>query len=142
MKAEWLLGIHVAVVHAFPRPPASALISGFVMMACQLGSNEMSSECLCTVFVCSLHTRGRGVSLLSAIHTGRVSRFAQICANPLMLLAACVNTPIYCSMFHNLHACVARCSASCVNGAQKSSAAHALLSDYSTWLPIPSAKTS
>ncbi len=33
-----------------------------------------------------------------------------------MLLATCVNTPIYCSVFHNLHACVARCSASCVNG--------------------------
>ena len=34
-----------------------------------------------------------------------------------MLLATCVNTPIYCSVFHNLRACVARCSASCVNGA-------------------------
>ncbi len=29
----------------------------------------------------------------------------------------CVNTPIYCSVFHHLHARVARCSASCVNGA-------------------------
>ncbi len=29
-----------------------------------------------------------------------------------------VNTPTYCSVFHNLRARVARCSASCVNGAQ------------------------
>ena len=36
-----------------------------------------------------------------------------------MLLATCVNTPIYCNVFHNLHAYVARCSASCVNGAQE-----------------------
>ncbi len=38
-------------------------------------------------------------------------------ANPLMLLATCVNTPICCSLFHNLRARIARCSASCVNGA-------------------------
>ncbi len=38
-------------------------------------------------------------------------------ANPLMLHVTCVNTPIYYSVFHNLHAHVARCSASCVNGA-------------------------
>ncbi len=54
------------------------------------------------------------------VHTGRVSRFAHKFANlrvnPLMLLATCVNTSIYCSVFHNLHARVARCSASCVNG--------------------------
>ena len=43
---------------------------------------------------------------------------ADLRANPLMLLATCVNTPICCSVFHNLHVCVARCSASCVNGAQ------------------------
>ncbi len=35
-----------------------------------------------------------------------------------MLLATCVNTPIYCSVFHNLHVRGARCSASCVNRAQ------------------------
>ena len=29
------------------------------------------------------------------------------------LLASCVNTPIDDNVFHNLHACVARCSASC-----------------------------
>ncbi len=40
---------------------------------------------------------------------------ANLCANPLMLLATCVSTPIYCSVY--LHARVARCSASCVNGA-------------------------
>ncbi len=37
-------------------------------------------------------------------------------ANPLMLLANCVNIPIYCSVFHSLRARVTRCSA-CVNGA-------------------------
>ena len=46
--------------------------------------------------------------LLGPIYTGR--------ANPLMLLASCVNTFICCSVLDNLHACVARCSASCVNG--------------------------
>ena len=40
-----------------------------------------------------------------------------LCAYPLMLLATCVNTPTYCSEFHNLHARVARCFASCVNWA-------------------------
>ena len=34
-----------------------------------------------------------------------------------MLLATCMNTPIDHNVFHNLHARVARCSASCVNGA-------------------------
>ncbi len=34
-----------------------------------------------------------------------------------MLHATCVNTPIYYSVFHNLRAHVARCSASCVNDA-------------------------
>ncbi len=33
-----------------------------------------------------------------------------------MLLATGVNTPIYCSVFHNLPTPVARCSASCMNG--------------------------
>ncbi len=42
---------------------------------------------------------------------------ANLCANALMLLATCVNTPIYSSVSHNLHACVARCSASCMNWA-------------------------
>ena len=36
-------------------------------------------------------------------------------ANPLMLLATCVNTPIDHSVFHYLLAPVARCSAPCVN---------------------------
>ncbi len=36
-----------------------------------------------------------------------------------MLIANCVNTSIYCSVFHNLYAHVARCSASCVNWAPK-----------------------
>ncbi len=36
-----------------------------------------------------------------------------------MFLATCVNTPICYSVFHNLRACVARCYASCVNGAQE-----------------------
>ncbi len=34
---------------------------------------------------------------LGSVHTGRGS------TNPLMLLASCVNTPIDCSAFHNLH---------------------------------------
>ena len=34
-----------------------------------------------------------------------------------MLLASCVNTPIDHNVFHILRACVARCSASCVNWA-------------------------
>ncbi len=51
------------------------------------------------------------------IHTGCV---ANLHAFPLMLLATCVNTPIYCSVSHNLHAHVARCPASCVNGASLS----------------------
>ncbi len=42
---------------------------------------------------------------------------AYLHANPLMLCATCVNTPIYYRVFHNLHAYVARCSASFVNGA-------------------------
>ena len=41
-------------------------------------------------------------------------------ASPLMLLETCVNTPMYYSVFHNLHTHVARCSASCVNGALRS----------------------
>ncbi len=40
---------------------------------------------------------------------------ADLLANPLMLLASCVNTPIYYSVFQNLPVPVARCSASCVN---------------------------
>ncbi len=42
---------------------------------------------------------------------------ADLRANPLMLLAICVNTPIDHSVFHNLLMPVARCSVSCVNGA-------------------------
>ena len=42
---------------------------------------------------------------------------AHLHVNPLMLLATCVNTPIDHNVFHNLHVPVARCSASCVNGA-------------------------
>ncbi len=41
----------------------------------------------------------------------------ELSASPLMFLATCVNTPIDHNVFHNLHACVTRCSASCVNGA-------------------------
>ncbi len=42
---------------------------------------------------------------------------ADLRANPLMWLATYVNTPIYCSVFLFLHARVASCSGSCVNGA-------------------------
>ncbi len=69
-----------------------------------------------------VHT-GRGAPLnrrthilehsIRPVHTGCMSRFA--CPS-LMLLATCVNTPIYCSVFYNLRLPVARCSASCVNG--------------------------
>ena len=45
---------------------------------------------------------------------------ANLCANPLILLATCVNTPIDHSVSHNLLTPVARCSASCVNGVQDS----------------------
>ena len=50
-------------------------------------------------------------------HRTRKQICTQMSAKPLMLLATYVNTPIHCSVFHNLHARVARCSASCVNGA-------------------------
>ncbi len=44
---------------------------------------------------------------------------ANLRANPLMLLASCVNTPIEHNVFYNLHVLVvARCSASCMNWAQ------------------------
>ncbi len=56
-----------------------------------------------------------GSALQGTVHRGRILR-----ANPLMLLATCVNSFIYCSVFHNLRAHVARCSPSCVNGAQNS----------------------
>ncbi len=42
---------------------------------------------------------------------------ANLRANPLMLLASCVNTPIDHNVFHNLFTHVARWSASCVNWA-------------------------
>ncbi len=42
---------------------------------------------------------------------------ANLCANPLMLLASCVNSPIEHNVFHCLHVPVAGCSASCVNWA-------------------------
>ncbi len=60
---------------------------------------------------------------------------ANLQANPLMLLASCVNTPIDHNVFHNLHARVARCSASCVNWAQKSVKAnsHALRNGVDEW---------
>ncbi len=81
---------------------------------------QNKSRSLCGVV---LRLRFRGPPLFSSqgpIHTGCESRFAaNLHANPLMLLATCVNTPIYCSVFHNVHALVARCSASCVNGAQR-----------------------
>ncbi len=48
----------------------------------------------------------------SNVHTGRVSNLR---ANPLMLLATCVNTSICNYVFQNLHIPVPRCSASCVN---------------------------
>ncbi len=42
---------------------------------------------------------------LGLIHTRRISTFAcKFGANPLKLLASCVNTPIDHSVFHNLHA--------------------------------------
>ena len=57
-------------------------------------------------------------SSLGPIHTWRRSSLhSNLRANSFMLLATCVNTPIDCSVFHNLYAHVARCSASCVNGA-------------------------
>ena len=55
---------------------------------------------------------------LEPVHTGHVSTcvHTNLHANPLMLLASCVNTPIdHHSVFHNLPVCVVRCSASCVN---------------------------
>ena len=47
----------------------------------------------------------------------RSGREAHLRANPLILLASCVNTPIDHNVFHNLRVHVARCSASCVNWA-------------------------
>ncbi len=43
---------------------------------------------------------------------------AHLHANPLMLLASCVNTPIDQNVFYYLHMPVARCSVRCVNWAQ------------------------
>ena len=47
----------------------------------------------------------------------RTRKHANLPANPLMLLASCVNTPIDYNVFHYLHTLVARCSASCVTRA-------------------------
>ncbi len=56
--------------------------------------------------------------VLGPVHTGCVSTFAcKFGANPLMLLASCVNTHIDHNVFHNLHVRVSRCSVSCVNWA-------------------------
>ena len=51
---------------------------------------------------------------------------ANLHANTLMLLATCVNTSIYCSVFHNLHA-------SCVNGALQKSKTRRSASPSVTW---------
>ncbi len=50
------------------------------------------------------------------VHT-QAHLHANLCANPLMLLASCVNTPIDHNVFHYLHMPVARCSVPCVNWA-------------------------
>ena len=66
---------------------------------------------------CQLVGRGRGWFLVSRFMAGSgcISGWgpftqdaeahlrANFRANPLMLLASCVNTPIDCSVFHNLH---------------------------------------
>ncbi len=52
-----------------------------------------------------------------------------------MLLATCVNTPIYCSVFHNLlHIYIARCSVSCVNGAWNVLLGRSCFRIYVIWL--------
>ncbi len=51
------------------------------------------------------HNTGRSPAL-GPVHTGREAHLcANLHANPLMLLASCVNSPIYCSVFHNLQTC-------------------------------------
>ena len=102
-------GVYTAESYASQAPDFS--FSGLCQTDLNLGSAPVlgrprfvrSIQCFFFLLRVSTIRCTHGTTSLGPVHTGHVSRFARKFANPLMLLATCVNTPIYCSsVFHNL----------------------------------------